>query len=324
MVAAAALGFSSVVRRRRRLVIALTLAVEAVALIAIVGVGLRFFPDWVNLDVEVYMEAGRRFAAGEPLYGWSVPGGYTFRYSPPFAALMAPWSALPLEVASVALRALGLLALAWSVRGLGWVVPVVLLSPGVVFDQVPGNVMTIGVAAMIAVIRWPNVRTITLYGLLVLLAPKPAFLPVLLWGITRVPRAAAPVAVLGGFGLALLAFHPGFGDGLLRAGSEWGRTLVPGLVLPASLVAGVLVLAIGLTIAALRRWRLLGPAAVLASPYFYGYASHRSSSSRCRTSDRTLVVVGEGSSPERRRTGRGASPCAPGSGAPSPGHQRRT
>lgn len=260
------------VRQHRRLAIAVVLAAEIATLVGIVLVGRLFFDDWINLDVEVYVEAGRRFAAGQGLYDWAAPGGWTFRYSPAFAALMAPLSGVPFEVASVAFRLLGLTALAWSLRGLGWLIPIVLLSPGVVFDQVPGNVMSYALAAMVAVLRRPGVAAVTLYALLILLVPKPVFLPVLLWGLVRVPRALVPVGAIATAGAAMLLLDHAFADGLLKASWEWGHTLVPGLVLPAWLVVASLVAGAACAIAALRSWRFLAPASVLTSPYFYGYA----------------------------------------------------
>ena len=257
--------------RHRRLLVASALAIEVVTLVTIVAVGRLAFPTWINLDVQVYLEAGRRAAAGLSPYDFATAGGYTYRYSPVFAALMAPLAALPVDVASIAFRTVGLVALALSVRGLGWLAPIVLLSPGIVFDQVPGNVTTLATAAMIAVIRWPSIRSVVAYSVLIFLVPKPAFLPVLLWGIVRVPASALSVGVVAAAGVVMLALSPDFAASFLRASGEWGRTIVPGLVLPAPLV--VVLLAVGATfaVAALRRPRLLGPASVLLSPYYYGY-----------------------------------------------------
>ena len=265
------LDLRGIVARHRRSLLASTLGIEVVTLVTIVAVGRLVFPSWINLDVQVYLEAGRRAAADLSPYEFAFAGGYTYHYSPVFAALMAPLAALPVDVVSVAFRAVALVALALSVRGLGWLAPIVLLSPGIVLDQVPGNVTTLATAAMFAVIRWPSVRTVVAYSVFIFLVPKPGFLPVLLWGMVRVPASARRVGVVAVAAVGMLALTPDFAASFLRASGEWGRTIVPDLVLPAPLVVVLLAAGAALAAAALRWPRLLGPASVLLSPYYYGY-----------------------------------------------------
>jgi len=257
--------------RHWRPLVLVTLGVEVVTLLAIVAIGRLWFPDWINFDVRIYLEAGRRVAASLSPYDWTIAGGYSYHYSPVFAALMAPLASLPVELVSVGFRAVGLVALALSLRGLGWLAPIVLLSPVVVFDQVPGNVMTLALAAMIMVIRWPSARTVVAYSLIIFFAPKPAFLPVLFWGMARAPSSIPGVGVVAAAGAATLALSAEFADSFLRASGEWGRLIIPGAVVPAPVVAALLGLGAILSVAALRRPRLLGAASVLLSPYYYGY-----------------------------------------------------
>jgi hypothetical protein len=63
-----------------------------------------------NSVVPVFLEGGRNWAAGAPIYGEPKPGLDHFRYSPAVAAYFAPWSLLPPWAAEVACRTVALAA----------------------------------------------------------------------------------------------------------------------------------------------------------------------------------------------------------------------
>jgi hypothetical protein len=204
--------------------------------------------DWVGRDLSRYLAAD--YGAG-------------FLYSPAFAVLVSPLRPLPFEV-TVALWRIGeVAALALAVRGTvwGWAV---FLIPGFWWSELVGcNVMGYATAAMIAVIRWPSVRSVSLYAVMVALIPKPAFLPVVVWGFVVVPAARRYVLAIGAAGLAMLAW-PGYLNAILYGHEGWMANLrwpQPWGYLAAAAV----------TLVGLRFPRLLGVAALLASPYVFPY-----------------------------------------------------
>jgi hypothetical protein len=226
---------------------------------AFVGVGAAFLAyqawwdaPWAGVDLKAYL-------AHE--YG----GGGHFLYSPAFAALVSPFSLVPFPLAVATWRIATLGALALAVRGtvFGWAV---FLIPGLwMGDLVSCNVTGFATAAMIAVIRWPTVRSVALYALMIALIPKPTFLPVLAWGAYAVPAARKWIILAGGFGIAMLLW-PGYlwsvltDNEFMNASFHWPQ--------PWGFIA-----AGALTIAGLRWSQALGPAAYLATPYVFPYSS---------------------------------------------------
>jgi hypothetical protein len=244
--------------------LALVCAVLAVAAVA--------YSAWDAVDLAVYVEAGRRFAAGLSPYGFALPPiGALYRYSPLFAAGMAPLSGLPFAFLAAGWRLVELGLLALSVRGLGWLGVAIVVNPLVVLDLSVANVGTLFLAAMIMVVRWPSARTVTAYALLVLLIPKPTLLPVLAWGLWRVRASWLPVAGVGVAGLAMVLLVPDFGHAILTGDRIFGMLQNLAFV-PAWIVATLMASSVALTVASVRWPRLLGPASVLASPYYFSYS----------------------------------------------------
>jgi len=238
---------------------------------AVLAIAAVLYSAWDSVDLAVYVEAGRRFAAGLSPYGFALPPiGALFRYSPVFAAGMAPLSGLPFAWVALGWRLVELALLAISVRGLGWLGVAIVLNPLVVLDLSVANVGTLFLAAMIMVVRWPSARTVTAYAILVLLIPKPTLLPVLAWGLWRVRASWLPVAGVGVAGLAMVLLVPDFGHAILSGDRIFGM-LQNLAFLPAWLVAILMASSVVLTVASVRP-RLLGPASVLASPYYFSYS----------------------------------------------------
>ncbi len=156
-----------------------------------------------------------------------------------------------------------LASLGFAVRGLGWVGLLAFLAPGLwSSDLMAGNVATFATAAMVAVIRWPSVRTVVGYAVLVAVVPKPTFLPVLVYGFWHVPAARRYVVLAGVAGAAMLAW-PGYLERLTLQGAQGSSLHLPG---PATKIAAVV-----LTLAGLRWSRLLGLASIAATPYLWPY-----------------------------------------------------
>lgn len=237
---------------------------------AVMAIGTARSSLWNSFDLGIYLEAGRRAAAGQDPYAFvQPPVGAVYRYSPLFAALMEPLSSLPVPLVALGWRLTELALLAISVRGLGWVGAIIILNPLVVLDLSVANVSTLILAGMIAVVRWPSARTITLYALLFILIPKPTMVPVLAWGLWRVKEARRPSALVLALGGATLLI-PGFAGALLSGSRIFG--LMQNLQsLPPVIVYAALFASACLTVASTRWSRLLGIASVLATPYYFDY-----------------------------------------------------
>ena len=242
------------------------LRIIAIALPLAAAVLCVLFTPWdaphSGFDLEVFRRASAQMlATGSPYLAEWPP----YLYSPAFAVITAPVAVLPFDVALALWRVGGIAALAFAVRGSTtglWVFALPFLWAS---DILSGNVMAYATAGMIAVVRWPSVRTVVLYAVMVALIPKPQFLPVLLWGAWHVRAALPGVALAGAFGGAMLVW-PGYLDALTGHServAEYGWQLPQ----PATAIA-----AIGLTMASLRWSRLLGPAAALAAVYHWPYA----------------------------------------------------
>ena len=212
---------------------------------------------WAGTDFGRYVTgASNLLTRGDPY------AGVGFLYSPAAALVMSPFTLLPLPVGLALWRALEVAALVMVVRGqpLAWAV---FLMPWLwASELVGGNMMGFALAAMIAVIRWPSVATVVVYAVMVALVPKPAFLPVMLWGFVAVPEARRYVLALGAFGVAMLAW-PGYVDAMLH-GSD--SAMAPLHWPPLAMLA-----AAPLTVLGLRWPQLLGPAGILLTPYMWPY-----------------------------------------------------
>jgi hypothetical protein len=143
-----------------------------------------------------------------------------------------------------------------------------LVFPALWVDFTAGQTTMLAVAGMVAVIRWPSVRTVALYAVLVALVPKPAYLPVLVYGLWHVRASWPYVLAIGAAGLVMLAW-PGYLGNLLVQGSGAGDPMGLSIRLPLVLSVPLAALA---TWAGLRRPGWLGVAAVLLMPYWWGYA----------------------------------------------------
>ena len=149
-----------------------------------------------------YQQAGQR-ALSDPstLYDWSST--YTFRYTPMGALAFAPLSGLTPEAAAIAwlVVKLGLLAVAaaWFARDwqgeARWLVALLVLTfPPVLHDLIIGNISTVTLFVLVALLRWPDARGGIVMGVVVALAPKPHLIPVLIWMAFRRPQAFAGAA----------------------------------------------------------------------------------------------------------------------------------
>lgn len=230
-------------------------------LVALGVVGLVSWADWNALwagrDLERYMAGATGL--------WTSLDPYTgtgYLYSPAYALLVSPLTILPFPVTLALWRIAEVAVLIVAVRGtvLGWGV---FLFPWFWGSELVGaNMMGFAAAAMIAVIRWPSVRSVALYALMVALVPKPAFLPVLAYGFVVVPEARRWVVLIGAFGLVQLLW-PGYLHAMLSGNEGYmANWRWPWWVT----VTGVGVAAVGIW------WpRLLGVAAVMVTPYVFVY-----------------------------------------------------
>ena len=209
---------------------------------------------WNGGDFAMYASAARHLPAASP-YDVDL-----YRYSPAFAYLMLLF---PSGAAGLALWRLGsLLALLLAVRGVPMPAFIALTAPAVIFDVASGNVMTLALALMIAVMRWPSVRSAVGYAIFVMLIPKPVFLPVLLWAAVKVPEARRVIFAVALCGIAMLAY-PGYLARLLSSGDELGALIGLDLHIAPWLTAALVATGCVLAVAAIWRPSLLGVASVL-------------------------------------------------------------
>lgn len=238
-------------------------ALVGVILILSAGYHVRWslMGEWSGYDFAVYMRAAEQMVATGSPYLSSEP---LFLYSPPFALLTAPLTALPFEVALAVWRIASIAALALALRGSRPVAYLIFALPFLGTDLLVGNTTTFAMAGMIAVIRWPSVRTVVGYAVLFVLIPKPQFLPVLVYGVWHVRAARLPALAVAGAGASLLLW-PGFIDAMTR---QTGAIGLGDYFLPEPWAK---LAAVALTVAGLRWPRLLGPASVCAAFYWWAY-----------------------------------------------------
>lgn len=238
-------------------VIATCTALGLVALLLALGA------PWTGRDLAMFLDAGHRMAAGQSPYADPL-----FRYSPAFAALVAM---LPSGAVSLAVwRTASVAALALSLRGATTPLTIAVIAPAVVFDLASGNVTCFALALMIAVLRWPSVRTAAAYAVFVVLVPKPAFLPVLLYAFVTIPAARRSLVLVGLAGAAMLAV-PGYAGALLAGGGETGFFISSAIRLPAVATVGLVACGVVVAVLGLRWPRVLGAASVLVSGYWFPY-----------------------------------------------------
>jgi hypothetical protein len=250
------------VARRAAIIVAVPVAIVAVG----EAVTAPWGSQWNGWDFRVYLTAASRLISEGSPYRCDL-GAPCFLYSPAFAVLTAPLTLIPEPIAIALWRLGALAALAWSMRGTGPLGLLVFCIPGLwTSDLLVGNVSAYATAAMIAVVRWPSVRTVVGYAVLVAVIPKPQFLPVLAYGLWHVREARLPVLLIGFGGIAMLGF-PGYLGSLIHQGGAIG---MGNFALPEPWAK---IAAIVLTIAALRWPRLLGLAAVCAALFWWDYAT---------------------------------------------------
>ena len=236
--------------------------------LGIVALVLATATRWYGSDLGLFLEAGHRFAQGLSPHGACFLDVGCYRGSLPFTVLMA---LLPNGPAIyVGWRLASLTALAIALRGIANPLAVAVLAPAVVIDLAAANVTCFAVAAMIAVIRWPSVRSVAVLMFVFILTPKPTFVPVLLWAFVNVRAARIPMLALGAVsGLTLL--EPGYVGALLQANLVAGAVISPFIRLPPAVTVAAVCVGCCMTLAGLRHPRLLGPASVLVSGYWFGY-----------------------------------------------------
>jgi hypothetical protein len=247
------------IRLRRGHLILLTAAAFVLADATIIWIGVQ--ADFAFDFTCCYQKAAVR-ALEDPasLYAWS--DDYTFRYTPLGALFFAPLAPLS-ETAAVwtwlGFKGVVLGATAWWFArpwaGIDrWlVVALVVAFPPIVHDLVLGNVSTIVVFATLALARWPDARGGAIYGLLVVLMPKPYLIPVLVYLAVRRTTAflAATATILAGIVVGVLIFGTEPWTAFLGTLTEpLGRTFTAnvgfsGLLGPAGVAIGI---AVGLVV----------------------------------------------------------------------------
>lgn len=249
-----------------RSLLLLTAAAFLLADLAIVFIG---FNGDFGYDFDCcYRQAGVRLAT-EPstLYDWSST--YTFRYSPWAAALLTPLGLVSVQAAPwvwlvVKTVVLGATATAYAKPWTGsqrlLVALCVLFFPPLVHDFVIGNVSVFTVAVLLTLLRSQRPAAAGLFGLLLLLAPKPHLFPLAAWLVVRRPRAAMTMLVvfLVGVLVGLAAFGPDLWLAYARSfGEPLERTFTAnigfsGLFGPAGVVVGA---AVALVVLVFAVWR---------------------------------------------------------------------
>jgi hypothetical protein len=156
----------------------------------------------------------------------------TYLYSPAFAQLIAPLSALPFEVFFLLWTAVSASILVWLVRPWPWAVPMLILP--IVYELCVGNIHFLLALAFVVALRapvaWP-------FAVLTKITPGVGWL----WHPVRGEWRAAAIAV--GFTLAVVAvsylLNPtAWADWIALLTSSTGRT---DLLLPRVALAGLLV-----------------------------------------------------------------------------------
>ena len=215
----------------------------------------------VAFDWRIFAEASDRVRTGE-LY--AVTDTYAYRYSPLLAYLLGPLTALGPWAwrAAIVLSALALPT--WPMR------LAVLVSWPFWFDVQHGGTMTFALLAAAWALR-DHKAAVVAYLALVLLIPRPLFLPVAAWVLWREPWVRAPFAGMAAAAV-LGALATGYADEwigrLLASSDEMGSLWNLG---PSRLI-GAAWLAIGVPLAAWLTWKgRVGLASLAFSPYLLPY-----------------------------------------------------
>lgn len=230
-------------------------ALGAINVVGLGVVGLVFLQGGVGADWVIFTEAGERVLSGG-LYD-AEPWGYNYIYSPLLAyAWIVP---LPLW-AWLALHFLPLLTLPRHVAVL------TLVSFPFWLDLYNAGVMVFLVVAAWHALNGSRTGT-AVFLALCLLAPRPPFVPVLLWLLWKRPEWRLPfIGMLGVYGVALLASGWAFewigallsGPGFTGADRDFGPTRIIGYAW----------LIVGIPLAAWLTYRgRVGWAGLAVSPY---------------------------------------------------------
>jgi hypothetical protein len=220
------------------------------------------FLDGPPFDWWTFAEAAGRVGTGT-LYEWGAasPGGepYTYRYSPLFAVVMMPFTALGIE----AWRLLHLFALAL----LPWRMTLITLAFAPFwYDVLHGNVLTFGFVLAFGALRGSRWATLAYFALCVLV-PRPLMLPVAAWIIWQRREWRLPAVGFALVGLATL-LYPGFASALLRSGNVASIDNIG----PSALIGWAWV-PIGVVLGVLLTWRgRVGLASLVVSPYILPYS----------------------------------------------------
>ena len=216
--------------------------------------------DWWTLE----QAAGR--VGGPGLYEWPEPGdgfNYTYRYSPLFAWLMVPVTAM--GIAAWRLLHLAVLTV------LPWRLALLTMLTWPFWEDVwHGNMMTFVFVSGFLALRGSRLGAAS-FLVLALLVPRPLMLPLLSWLIWKRPawRGAgfAIVAVMAALTVATGYAVP-FVEALSRSANESHLLLNP---LPSRFI-GFWWLLVGVPIAAWLVWKgRIGWASLAASPYIWPY-----------------------------------------------------
>jgi alpha-1,2-mannosyltransferase len=165
-----------------------------------------------------YQQAGQRLLDDpSTLYAWTDT--YTFRYSPwaallftplaPLSQPMAVWAWLALKAGVVVALAVGV-ARRWPGPAAPLAAGTILFFPPIWHDLALGNVSVFTAAVLWVLLVRRNGLGGVAFGLLLLVAPKPHLLPIVLWLAFRQSRDAVAAGATLGLGVAagVIGFGP--------------------------------------------------------------------------------------------------------------------
>lgn len=247
---------------RWKLVVLLALVIPnliyAAVMFAAVVLGGEAYDWWT------FQQAAAR--VGGSLYDWQPPGetyNYTFRYSPLFAYLLVPITAL--GIAAWRLLHIAVLAL------LPWRLSAVVLLTWPFWEDVwHGNTMTFAfVFGFLALrgSRWAGAA----FLVLTLLVPRPLMLPVIVWILWKRPTWRIQAAVITAV-MVVMTLATGEAMAFLGAVLRSTDGLTYGVNLSPSRFIGIWWLALGVPLAAWLTWKgRVGLASLTVSPYVFPY-----------------------------------------------------
>lgn len=171
----------------------------------------------------------------EHLYATSQVGEIsTYLYSPAFAQLLAPFSALPFEVFFALWTAVSFAILVWLVRPWPWAVPMLILP--IVYELCVGNIHFLLAGAFVVALRGPAAWA---FALLTKITPGVG----VLWFAARAEWRSFAIALgvtLGIVGVSVLAAPAAWADWIEFLLASPGRTEL--LPLRIGLAAGLVII----------------------------------------------------------------------------------